>query len=850
MNKHLISSSDVDNDLAIIKQFIKINNSKNKRYKERIKVLSEYIEKLKICNLTWEACGQIYNCMVHQNNEDKVRIIYELYIFVLENRKISESEKKVLINKERLFNYIYRPFTFKCETLNDNKNMRYIERIEYIGGIKDYALREVFYYFLKGLNNYDSASVKPKVHKLSIYLVNKKINDISWIPTNYNTSSLSLILYTDFVYSLIEQNVYKGDYKQELIDNKQEYVDYIMKDTPKELLFKNNYTVSPKSIFSTSSDFCSKTYFVINSQNLFIINLLKEFAYWLSNENKIKDNRYQLFVNNFIESVDNSIINITDFSENLYIKQLVYYYNWEKQLGTCCNTFYIWLLSKKSININWNNFGVLGIDMIKSRTTILGLVNGYKPINYSIYDEVPIYDKLLLAENGMDNKINVNKDKGYLVDFTQVTNNTLRNCIKTYYWKYCSYGFSTRYKKILFIIRWLGYLSNEYKDSKCIKITLGQILEEKNRIVSMNTCDSTKSTNILAIKLFLKSILEDSYNFNREEYIDVDEVAINLLKHKDSKGNPYTDCYTNSEIKQIISELNSNYRGDVLSLKYLIASCAVKILSRSELRMESILNIEINNIKNESGNFIVSVGSKISGNGLQEYAITNKVFNIMSDCIRLTYDIRIKATEQLKDKLFIYSPRKGIVSQMSSDTVLQMVKKACLSKGITYKGNHAIRNFYQKNVTMKYEMMGGENSSVLTALSGHSKNIHYKYYNKIDYDELARKLYYVEIGNTQIKGLIQEVKIQDTKGVVELGCGSCLEDYCKDESGLTCLLCTSFVAWTNNIPAFEAKVNEIEKQIIKVEEYHEKELLNIIKALHVKYLMELYKRREESQIEK
>lgn len=328
-----------------------------------------------------------------------------------------------------------------------------------------------------------------------------------------------------------------------------------------------------------------------------------------------------------------------------------------------------------------------------------------------------------------------------------------------------------------------------------------------------------------------------------------DPILIKLLDHVDDKNNSFTDCYTTEEAKKIIDGFYLDYKTEQDYDKrnlYLLHYYFVLLNMLTEVRKKNLLNLRTGClIKTMTGShndeFKVRCTTKTSNGEYAEYNVTKTAVDIIKKVMEITYPLRQEVPDQYKDVLFITKRLHGnVVLPMSERTLDKHFKSICDKKDITCLLFKGFRNTYQNAIT-KYVEDHNYNNELIPILSGHSYQIHERYYVNEDIKDACSLMYNIEIGDLDLQGIIKdrnESTVDDSKNVMN-NCGYCNNDRCNLEGNLDCLMCRNFVTTLSNIDYFKKAIENIDIAIKSQPIMHEKEFLVSKKKLLVGYLQAL-----------
>lgn len=509
-------------------------------------------------------------------------------------------------------------------------------------------------------------------------------------------------------------------------------------------------------------------------------------------------------------------------------------------------SFYLWYQSELDDETRNNRFKLFPARVLKYTRLVPYLQDGYNVVNYSVYEEPPKHDKIILCPQGTNVNQTRESDKITSLDVSGINNKVLRKWVKECFWYDTDHNIHTRSKNYQCVFDFIGIVDNHCSAVEEPTFQVDDVLRYKANIIADGTQDSTVARKLGMVKHFLNYVEENGYQ-------KVEPLLFRLLVHHDSPSNAYKETYTKEEIHSLLESYKAEYEStsdEDLQLLYALYYYIIAIQAVSELRVSTILNLRIDCIRETLSRgkykeYKVVVPSKTSGKDDDEYNITRYVKGLIDEVKGITASIREEATRPEKDYLFIYKRHNhGIVSIVRQDAVSTHHNKICDSYGIKKLRLGAIRNYYQQQVS-DYVSKSGDDPLMIERLSHHGINVHIQHYDAVDIRSFCEHFYEVEIGNIELKGRIEEKASEEKSRTVVNGCGQCSLERCVLSGTLDCLMCDKFVTTLDCIPFFEKEIETIDKVMLKQTIPHEKEFLTAKKRLNVAYLTKLYELEEQ-----
>lgn len=502
---------------------------------------------------------------------------------------------------------------------------------------------------------------------------------------------------------------------------------------------------------------------------------------------------------------------------------------------------YNWIENSLDEETRRSNFKIYTLEVLKYQYFITAVKSGYKVVNYSIYENPPEVDKIIINPKNTFLHQNAEADKITNLDVSGITNDFLRKWVRECYWFDDNHIISTRTKQYSPIFEFVAIIDKKFKKTEKPKISVDDVLSFKASCVSQNTLDSTVARKLSFVKYFLNFL-------NENHYLEIDQLLFRLLIHHDNESNAYKETYTNAEIKQLLEAYKDSYEKckDLdRKLLYTLYYYVIAIQSISEMRVSTILNLKTNCCyktldRNKLSEYKVVVQSKGSGSGVEEYNITRYVKGLIDEVKSLTDEFRKTVVGVEKEYLFIYRRHnRKVPGILRQDNLSTYHRNICKKYGIRCLRLGAIRNYYQQQVS-NYVSKNGDDPMMIERLSKHGINVHIQHYDTVDIKDFCQRFYQVEIGSIELKGRVEENNNKPKENTVAYGCGHCELSKCILKGNLECLMCDKFVTTLDCIPFFEQEISRIDQMILNQPLQHEKEFLNNKKRLNVAYLTKLY----------
>jgi len=451
----------------------------------------------------------------------------------------------------------------------------------------------------------ESTTMTKALRVLTKIISDTKLSELNWdkiiqLSNKSSEYSCSLIYLFDFIYYLIDNNLYYGDYKNELILNKNNMILFAKSNLQYKASILNISNIRPNSIivFPLSYHDSTLTTIVTNTTQE-VIDII---AVYLK-EGKLsglrkKDAYMFIKLSEYFSETNTYVDSVNYFSDETFAKQVSYFLEHDKTLNIRIeetkNTigslikFYTYIQRTTDKSIVNKNFKIYDLLVLKYPDLMQKIIDGYKIINYNIYEQPKYHSKMLLKENNMDIHSTSPKDKLIPFNCECIKNKTLRKWYIEFFWKCDDIAIYYRHKTFSGLRDFILLLEKINEMDKT-DITVSLIMTYKASVLQKNTNDAYKARHLSMVKKFLNFVEANGYK-------TIDPIIYRLFTYKDDKPTHTENIsYSKEEIKQLLHEFrldfeteDNEYRKFLYKLHYYILA----ILSVSEIRLSSILSLK------------------------------------------------------------------------------------------------------------------------------------------------------------------------------------------------------------------------------------------------------------------
>lgn len=616
-------------------------------------------------------------------------------------------------------------------------------------------------------------------------------------------------------------------------------------DAKKCRLYRTNSIMSGNPII-TMLDF--------DTDNRFIQDLLIEYQL---TQHTVQPRVYHLeFFRRFAESLDFILpSNIYGFNPDTLLKQEQFFSAIRREPELECRFFYRFILEKQG---NSKTIGIhdgISIGYLMSESFYVRFSDGYRYVPINPNEPIPAYDKWAISPNGLEQNVASDKPEHIrYIDFSRISDITIREAAKAWFWNESKAGFENRQRNALYIIEFFEYRDNlrsMYFD-KFVQARAGTDLYIKHTVLTEEVIMYTNEWNdkltsqsytsrIVPLKLFLQ------YMNDRDIYkTEIAAFEYLTTSGKGTKTPQEILPVPKDEFEKLITELEQNAKNNPLHMLYYIVFC---LNTLTPLRISSILDLDYNcMVEKSKGIYALEVKVKTSDGDNKAIQISKEVKRLVEVAVSLTAEARSKAPDNQKHYLFLVNNQKNIYRSIPAKSYSVYLKRCCDAVGIKRITAQNLRKTYYTNL-IENAIKNNVSLLSLKELTGHANiDTTENYYVKENIRNYLEATYGVEIGNMPVVGTVAtdypEARHED---IVNDGCGYCRNPECNVLGTANCLMCKGFITTPKHIAQFEEAINILSQQIVDNENPHDKEHLYAVKRLYAAYLEQLYIRKEEAE---
>lgn len=722
----------------------------------------------------------------------------------------------------------------------------------YLNAIQDPELKKEYTEFVNTVPINTKLRIRPNAKRLS----NLNLQDISWevavdiinnpITPNENDNRKCAIYMFEFLVYLSDHNKYSSKYANELQWNRDDFLSYIKGTSPFKMENLIDPNVTPLSFIRYTISSGSDSYIILKNPTKFLVTCISEFLNKDSYEKQKRTNHNTMF-NYFTESLgDNKpIICSSDFSDDTFFQGFKYFneiHNYSNaddkpKFLAILRRFYIYILEKLDSESQQLNFKLLDTSVLKYTRLIKLLQNGYCIYPYSIYEEPPSYSRMILKENGMDTNTTLPKDTVIIFENDFLDNTYLQFLYTQFFWKDQHSSFLIRNNKYGVLREFLIELDKDHDKKSPFTIKAEDIYKLVARLQSENYTNGVIISCYSVIKAFLAFV-------SSKGLMEVDNTLYSILSHKEYRSRGNNEAYTKDQIKCLKEHFKKNYElenDESKKLLYKLHYYTFEFFSVSEIRLSSILDLEIDSLFMDGKDFKLRVNSKAVKDEKDEYIITPFIKYLFDEILIITEKLRVKAYTTEKKYLFIYRPiGKDTIYRIRQDSFTVYLKLIFFKYKLPFKylPPKAIRKYYQQQIS-DFVDSEGYDPILKQHLGKHSLSVHFRFYEKNSLDKTCFQEKQNEVGSIYLAGKVEKNNNYPKESTVQKGCGHCSLKKCNRKGNIDCLMCPNFIATLDCTYFFEQAIADFDKALSEELTDFDRESIIQHKRLHQAYLDEL-----------
>ena len=596
------------------------------------------------------------------------------------------------------------------------------------------------------------------------------------------------------------------------------------------------------------------TLFDFDTDNGFIQDLLMEYQ---ETRRGVQPGVYQLdFFRNFSQSLDNELpSDIYGFNASTLLKQECFFFSIRRETELENRFFYRFILERQGDRKTITLADGISLGYLMSENFGIRYADGYKYVPINPNEPVPVIDKWAVSPNGLEQRVASDKPEHIrYIDFTRISERTIRDAAKAWFWNESKVGFANRHRSAVYIIEFFEYRDRlrTMRFDKFAHTGAGVELDIKRAVLCeevisyVNEWDAVLTSRsymarIVPLKLFLRYMNDnDIYKTEVAAFEYLNATGHGMKVQREILPVPKADFV------KLVAKLEERAKNSALYTLYYIVFC---LNALTPLRISSILDLSYDcMIEKSKGIYALEVRVKTSGGDKNAIQISSEVKRLIEVALSLTANARALAPNSQKSYLFLVSNQKSLYYSIPQRSYARYLRDCCKAAGIPAYSPQNLRKTYYTNL-IENAIKNNVSLMSLKELTGHANiNTAENYYVKENIRNYLEAAYGVEIGNMPVSGsVVAEFPEAKREDIVNDGCGYCRNPECNILGTANCLMCGGFVTTPEHIPQFEEAMNVLTEQIVDNNNPHDKEHLYAVKRLYAAYMERLYLSREGSE---
>lgn len=449
------------------------------------------------------------------------------------------------------------------------------------------------------------------------------------------------------------------------------------------------------------------------------------------------------------------------------------------------------------------------VSLLKYEEATTAFKGDYKPIYFNPYESVQSvkFEKIVFLANEYTRR--GANSRNFDLTFLNLSNfpMQIRDDILEFIW--CGPGtFYSRQKFNYLVKDFYNFIGKSYCKTGQRGFEVKNTIDHKTLFKYRQKLEF-KYPNTATLKNALKAI-RNILKYHGEKY----GVTSSMLKvlnlnnlEKTNGGNPITD----KDLKIIYDEFKKNSDKNKLCLM------VFEIFILTNLRIGEILNLERDCIeyKDPVGKANIRYLSKTSNGEYTSQLMSEKVTYLLEEAIRLT-TLTANYDSPLSKYIFIEPLQRKVNNKLKIidfayifKNVIEKIEDQLENKNYSVNNlRHTyINNVYREGTKLNYSL---PKLAAITNNGYKTAKMYYRKYNEIEL--YVEALSGVTLTDVDINGEIKKEGNNEYNNSVKSNLGQCKENSCVFEA-MECLICPHFVTFTNRIPKFERKIEELNDTI-------------------------------------
>ena len=187
-----------------------------------------------------------------------------------------------------------------------------------------------------------------------------------------------------------------------------------------------------------------------DTDNRFIQDLLIEYHH---SQHDVIPRVYQVdFISRFAESLNYELPDdIYGFNADTLLRQERFFSAIRREPELECRFFYRFILEKQGSSKTIGIHDGINVGYLMSESFYARFSDGYRYVPINPNEPIPVYDKWAVSPNGLEQRVASDKPENIrYIDFSRISDATIREAAKAWFWNEAKAGFENRQRNALF----------------------------------------------------------------------------------------------------------------------------------------------------------------------------------------------------------------------------------------------------------------------------------------------------------------------------------------------------------------------------------------------------------------
>lgn len=660
------------------------------------------------------------------------------------------------------------------------------------------------------------------------------------------------------LYYLLSNNLYSGDYKQQLNGIKECF--NIRKEGLQERWYKKYFVHDDIQYVCYSENLVQRRLFFIRTDNVFLFDLLKQFCFIDRGDKCTQQGRGNeaLFgrdwfwdnISLIFGKYESTLQSVWDFNYSVFRhmeSNCIKYAPVKDIVLRKVYRFFVFLIeSFQNENLQiFQDSDPMDYTALKRDDLAKRTLEGFKYIYYNPNNPVPDGDRWILHINGFEKGTTKLKSTATkLYDFTRINSLFYRDLAKSYFWNESRCNFNTKYEHYILLIDSLNKLSDMKRKNGVPedRISINETSSLRLWINNKASSVSARTQHIIVLREFL-------FDLQSEGKLGVEYFALDYLKQFGNAQNKNAHAIPEADLEKLNAVMMWK-AGESLQNSYCYT--ILHILLQTEFRVSQVCHLKTGCVlPTVNKNQFLLTRSKTSHGQDYEAVITDFTKSLLDDVELLSKEVRENCTsDENRDYLFLYQTTENQYVPVSGRYFREYMVRCCDEAKIPRYTPSNIRDFHMTKAEEE-NLRKGYSDMRLKTLSGHAHvDTTRNHYIETKLTQIIEAMYGIVIGNVDLAGNIVDTipeHFNSKRNTVEGGCGQCGLISCMDNAMVSCLLCKDFYTTVENLPHFKAMMRNLDGLIKDKKWEHDKEDLVNKKRLVAAYILAIEMRIAETE---